>query len=191
FATGARFPGAATVTVTVSAALVTCPSLTRNENVTVAGPTGAVNDGRAADADDSDTAAPAVCDHAYVSESPSGSLLADPSSCTLALDATDWSGPASATGARFAWLDAVHASISASPTLTVEPLSAVAVKRSVVVARAVNDTLRAVPVFGSVPTLTVEPSLNVSVPAVTWSLAFGRSSRTAWSSVCGAVHVSC
>jgi len=66
-------------------------------------------------------------------------------------------------------------SISANPTFTVAALTAVTVKVALVAVRGVNVTIFAAPLLLSDVTLTVVPSLNVSVPAVTLSDKFGRS----------------
>ena len=76
-------PAAGTVTVTVSGVLLNEASRTTNENVTDAPAAGAVNVGDTAVELDNVTAGPAVCVHAYVNESPSGSLLADPDNVTV------------------------------------------------------------------------------------------------------------
>jgi hypothetical protein len=65
--------------------------------------------------------------------------------------------------------------ISANPTFCVVVLTAVTVKVTLVTLRAVKVTVIAAPLLLSDVTLTVVPSLNVSVPPVTLSLAFGRS----------------
>ena len=110
-ATGGPFTGggAVTVTVTVSVA-VACPSPTVSRNANDDAVPGAVNVGLATDALDNVTAGPAVCTHANVNASPSGSELPDPSRVTAAPVDTLCAGPASATGGpvhrrRYAALD--------------------------------------------------------------------------------------
>ena len=82
-----------TVMSTVSATESTVPSLTTNSNVSVTGvfdaSVGAVNVGDVADAFESVTFVPAVCVHAKVSVSPSGSEEPDPSSVTETASFTD------------------------------------------------------------------------------------------------------
>jgi hypothetical protein len=73
-----------------------------NVNLSPADPTsGAVKDGVALFASLNFTDGPAVCVHEYANVSPSGSLLEEPSSCTLASSLTVWSGPAFAVGHWF------------------------------------------------------------------------------------------
>ena len=78
---------------TVSATLSTVPSLTIREKVKVTGvfevSVGAVKLGEAADAFESVTFVPAVCVHAKVSVSPSGSEEAEPSRETDTASFTD------------------------------------------------------------------------------------------------------
>nr|WP_170149051.1 hypothetical protein [Geodermatophilus normandii] len=69
----------------------------------------------------------------------------------------------------------MRAWISARPTLRVALLTEVAVNRTLVTDRAVNDTLTGPPASSSAGTATVVPSEKVSVPAVTWSSGLGRS----------------
>ena len=82
-----------TVMSTVSATLSIVPSLTIREKVKVTGvfevSVGAVNVGDVADAFESVTFVPAVCVHAKVSVSPSGSEEPDPSSVTETASFTD------------------------------------------------------------------------------------------------------
>ena len=59
--------------------------------------------------------------------------------------------------------------------MAVDADTVVAVKRKVVVERAGNVTVVAVPLLFNAGTVTVDPSENVKMPAVTWSLPFGRS----------------
>ena len=91
-----------TVTVTSSVALSE-PSLTVNRNVSavLTVTSGAVNVGDAALVLLSVTVGPAVCVQAWLTLSPSGSELPEPSSVTVAPSSTVWSGPAAAVGARF------------------------------------------------------------------------------------------
>ena len=78
---------------TVSATLSTVPSLTIREKVKVTGvfevSVGAVKLGAAAVASDRLTLAPAVCVHAKVNASPSGSEEPDPSRLTETASFTD------------------------------------------------------------------------------------------------------
>jgi hypothetical protein len=107
FATGAEFAVAA-VTVTVSAALFTVPSLTTRLS-TYAPSLSAVNWGLTAVALDSVAVLLAgldVNDQLYVSVSPFASLLPLPFSVTTDPVKTFWSGPAFATGAEFVLLPA-------------------------------------------------------------------------------------
>ena len=82
-----------TVMSTVSATESTVPSLTTNSNVSVTGvfdaSVGTVNVGDVADALDSVTFVPAVCVHAKVNASPSGSEDPDPSRLTDTASFTD------------------------------------------------------------------------------------------------------
>ena len=82
-----------TVMSTVSATESTVPSLTTNSNVSVTGvlevSVGAVKLGAAAVASDSVTFGPAVCVHAKVNASPSGSEEAEPSRETDTASFTD------------------------------------------------------------------------------------------------------
>ena len=68
-----------------------------------------------------------------------------------------------------------YTSISANPTFCVAALTEVTVKVTLVTLRDVKVTVCAAPLLLSDVTLTVVPSLNVSVPPVTLSLEFGRS----------------
>src|SRR6478672_8852162 len=99
--------------------------------------------------------------------SPLGSELAEPFSCTVCAPlATVWFEPAFATGGWLAGGAAVvpHASISARPMFCVPLLTVRIFRRRLVVALAGNVIATGPPLFGNVPTLTVEPSENCSVP---------------------------
>src|SRR5690348_17719060 len=91
----------AIVTCTVSAVESLRPSLTTREKTSVPDVAGAVNVGFDVVPLLSETAGPEVCVHRYESALPSTSLLAEPSSVTVAALLTDWSAPALDTGARF------------------------------------------------------------------------------------------
>ena len=58
---------------------------------------------------------------------------------------------------------------------TVAALTDVTVNMTLVMLRAENVTVVAAPALSSAPTLTLVPSLNVSLPPVTLSFALGRS----------------
>ena len=161
-AVGASFAPAVTVTVTVSAADVLPPAVTVRLKVRVASAAscaGAVKVGFSAVALLRDTVAPAVCVHAQVSVSPSGSLLALASSVTAAASATVWSAPALAVGA---WLFAAVATVTVTVSVAVSPPASVTVRVKVSAASldrldgAVNDGLA----------VDALPSVTVGVPAV-------------------------
>ncbi len=84
--------------VTLAGLLLFWPSPTTSWNVSVSALPGAVNVGCTAVSLDSVTVPPPVWVHWYVSGSPSGSKLPDPSSITAAPAFTVWPGPAFATG---------------------------------------------------------------------------------------------
>ncbi len=63
------------------------------------------------------------------------------------------------------------------------------VNRTHVTLRELNDTVTAEPSLFNAPTGTDEPSENVNVPDVTWSLRFGRSYNTTRSNVTADDHV--
>ena len=163
-------PAGDTVIVTVSGALLNAPSRTTNENVTDEPAAGAVNVGDTTVALDNVTAGPDVCVHAYVNESPSGSLLPDPDNVTVAPADTDRSAPASATGTRFVAepeAGTPQASNSARPTLLVPAATVFTVNLTHVTLRDVKSTVIAAPALSNAPTETDEPSENVNVPDVT------------------------
>ncbi len=83
-----------------------------------------------------------------------------------------------------------NARISASPTLRVVWLTAVTVNFTQLTWRDENVTRVNAPPLSSVGTATLLPSENVSVPAVTWSSALGRSDRSTAPSVTGLDHAS-
>src|SRR4051812_19551652 len=92
--------------ITEAAGELACASVTTSEKTSVAagepaGTAGALKLGWAVSAPARVTAAPDDCVQAKVIASPSGSKLPRPSRVTEAADATDWSGPALATGAGF------------------------------------------------------------------------------------------
>ncbi len=65
--------------------------------------------------------------------------------------------------------------ISARPTLTVLPLTSLTTSFTLSTTRGVKSTETAAPVFSSVPTGTLLPSLNTSVPLSIRSYSLGRS----------------
>ena len=101
FATGGWFELPVTVMVTLDGLLLTCPSLTTSRKVNVPALDGAVNVGFCAVLLDSVTGVPPVWVQVYVSGSPFGSELPDPSSCTEDPVDTVCAGPAFATGGWF------------------------------------------------------------------------------------------
>src|SRR5256885_6814435 len=88
------------VSVTLSGTLRSVPSFTTSWNVRTVVTDGATNDGATVPAPVRTTLGPPDCVHAYDSGSPSGSVLAEPSSATTEPRATTPSAPASETGRR-------------------------------------------------------------------------------------------
>src|SRR4051812_7363704 len=126
-----------TVMVTVDAALLTWPSFTTSENVSVFGvaTSGAMNVGFCAVALESTTAGPSVWVHAKVSGLPSASAEPVPSSVTVERAGTVSPVPARATGTRSGLVTVTATSegrLVATPSLTVSWKTSVATVAAVV-----------------------------------------------------------